>query len=216
MRIGGRHGGGAIRRQAALLASRHVHVAPRLPGAADAHAPFLHAELATPALLAHTEARGLRLDIAQPRAHDEGTRMAGGVRHRMDGDLAGAQAQQARRIVEQHVDGAGGIQVQRRAVGQDHVAPLAGGAPVVGAPVQGIGPPGSPANRRGHDQGNQRLERGAAALEVRSIQRCHAQRRRNEAEARIHALRPLPGMFVLGLAGAPLVAGMDVRVGSPA
>ncbi|MNV83414.1 hypothetical protein D3C71_1772200 [compost metagenome] len=75
VRIGGRWVGHAGFAQAALLARRQVQ---DLPAPAEAHAAFLHADLALHAVLPHTKARRRRFDIAQAGADDEGARLCVG------------------------------------------------------------------------------------------------------------------------------------------
>ncbi|KAG0952698.1 hypothetical protein G6F31_013530 [Rhizopus arrhizus] len=158
MRISGRRRGHAALGKAALLTRHKAQHAAGMRAAADADLPFLHADLAMPAVLAHAEARRHRLDIAQARAHHERARVGRGVRHRVHGDLARTQPHQAGRGVKRHVHGTGRIQMQGGAVGKRHVAPLARAAAVVGGPSQGIGAPGGPAHGAGHHQRHQRLQ----------------------------------------------------------
>ena len=101
----------------------------------------------------------------------------------MQRDLAGAQPQQPRGGAERHVHGAGRVQVKTGSVAERHFAQLAGGAAVVGGPIQRIGAPRGPGQRTGRRGQRQGLEHGAAARRRGPVQRRHAQRGRHQAEA---------------------------------
>lgn len=170
-------------------------------GALPEGQPGHHAEQAVGIVLAQPEVRRLRADHAAAGQH-----AAGAVGFEVDFAAVQAQAEQAGAVVQ--ADGGAGIQAQLRARAQRHRAGFAGAGAQVGQPAAVPGAPQrGPGGRRRRQQCDQGFQHRAAV--PRAAQGGSAYGRRDAVE---HARQPagaLPGAFVLGMAGAPVVAGLD-------